>query len=385
MWRIALTHPRASDVGGVERQAHSLAVGLCDGGHEVHYFCERADGSIDPRIRVHHVPRPLRALRSGKVWAFDALVRRAVARAGPFDVVHGFGKTSQQDVYYDGSGCLADFQAWSIDVRLPAWRRPLRRLGLHQRVVGRIERARYTRGHFHRIVAISDLVRRQIVARHGLTPEEVEVLHPGVDLGRFRPELSARARPEVRRELALSDEAPLLVFLGSDYARKGLASLLHALVRLPEAQLLVIGRDPHEERFRRLAERAGVATRTRFVGMRPDPERWLAAGDCFVFPSWFDAFGSAVLEALACGLPAVVSRRAGAAELVAPGKNGALVDGPEDEGALVEAIRPLLDPAVREGARAQARAEAERHPWDRHVVRMLEIYQEVVREKTSAA
>ena len=105
--RVAFTHPRASDVGGVERQAHSVALGLLEQGHEVHFFCQRSDSSVDPRIRIHHVPEPVRFLRATKVWLFDVSCRRAVEREGPFDVVHGFGKTSRQDVYYDGSGCLA--------------------------------------------------------------------------------------------------------------------------------------------------------------------------------------------------------------------------------------------------------------------------------------
>ena len=109
--RIALTHPRASDVGGVERQAHSVAQALLDAGHEVHYFCQRADRSIDPRIVVHRIANPLRAVRWFKVWWFDRACERAVAENGRFDLVHGFGKTSRQDVYYDGSGCLADFQS----------------------------------------------------------------------------------------------------------------------------------------------------------------------------------------------------------------------------------------------------------------------------------
>jgi UDP-glucose:(heptosyl)LPS alpha-1,3-glucosyltransferase len=382
--RIALTHPNASDLGGVERQAHSLAVGLCDAGHEVHYVCERHDESVDPRILLHSVSRGPRGLRAAKVWLFDRRCRHALARAGPFDVVHGFGKTSRQDVYYDGSGCLADFQAWSIDRRLPAWRRPLRRMSLHQRVVGRIERARYTRENFRRVLAISGMVRAQILARHGLAPDEVEVLHPGVDLERFHPRLARSARAQVRAELALPPEAPLLLFLGSDYARKGLAGALSALAKLPGVCLAVVGRDRDERRYRRLAGELGIEGRVRFLGLRPDPEHWLAAADCLVFPTWFDAFGSVVLEALACGTPVVASRRAGASELLLSGETGALVDGPEDAGALAAAVEPFLVPARRRQTGALARSEAERHGWDRHVTRVLEIYGELCAGQASA-
>jgi UDP-glucose:(heptosyl)LPS alpha-1,3-glucosyltransferase len=375
--RLAFTHPQAGDLGGVERQAHSLAVALCDAGHEVHFFCERADGSVDPRIELHVLRRWVRPIKSLKVVLFDARVERAVARAGPFDVVQGFGKTSRQDVYYDGSGCLADFQGYSIDTLPGAWRRALRRASPYQAAVGRIERARYTRGNYRRIVAISELVRGQILARHGVPPGDVEVVHPGVDLERFRPAGPEGSREAVRGELGLGEGVPLLAFVGNDYRRKGLDALLRALVRLPEAHALVIGRDKNEGAYREYAAGLGVGSRVHLLGLRPDPERWLAAADCLVFPSHFDAFGSAVLEGLACGLPAVVSRRAGAAELVVEGKTGALVDGPEDVEALARAVKPFLDRVHRQEAGRDARAEAEGRGWQRHTARMLEIYREI--------
>jgi UDP-glucose:(heptosyl)LPS alpha-1,3-glucosyltransferase len=377
--RVALTHPRASDVGGVERQAHSVARALLDAGHEVHFFCQRADASVDPRIIVHRVSNPVRPVRWFKVWWFDRACERAVAVAGRFDLVHGFGKTSRQDVYFDGSGCLADFQAWSIDGAIAAgWRRRLRRASLHQRVVARIERARYTRGNYRRILAISELVRQQILARYELPPGDVERLYPGVDLERFVPDSAARAH--ARRALGVEESSPLIAFLGSDYRRKGIATLLAALARLPGAHAFVIGGERAERRaaFEGHAREAGLAARVHWLGVRPDPQRWLAAADLMLFPSRFDAFGSAVLEGLACGVPAIVSRRAGVAELVSEGKTGSTLDALDDGEAWAAAARPFLDPVRRGELRALTRESAERHPWSQHVQRVLAVYGELL-------
>jgi UDP-glucose:(heptosyl)LPS alpha-1,3-glucosyltransferase len=377
--RVALTMTAASDTGGVERQAHSVARALLDAGHEVHVFAQRRDDTVDPRIRFHRIASPVRPIRAAKVWLFDRLCERAVERSGPFDLVHGFAKTSRQDVYYDGSGCLADFQAYSIDTLPQAWRRRWRRASPHQRVVARIERRRYTRGNFRRILAISELVRGQILRRYGLSDEEVETLYPGVDLERFQP-ADAAQRSALRAELSLPEDAPLLVFLGSDYRRKGLPAFLGALARLPGTYGLVIGRErpARMRRYEGLAEALGVRARTHFLGVRPEPGPYLAGSDCLLFPTHFDAFGSAVLEALACGTPAVVSARAGAAELVADGKTGAVVADPQDAEALARAARAFLDPGPRREASRLARHEAERHPWQRHTDRVLAIYEELV-------
>jgi len=377
--RIALTHPRASDVGGVERQAHSVAQALLDAGHEVHFFCQRVDASIDARIAVHRIPSPLRAVRWFKVWWFDRACERAIAANGRFDLVHGFGKTSRQDVYYDGSGCLADFQSWSIDGAIASgWRRQLRRASPHQRVVARIERARYTRGSYRRVLAISELVRRQILDRYGLPPRDVERLYPGVDLERFAPDPAARER--TRGLLGIGGDAPLVAFLGSDYRRKGADTLIAALARLPDAHAFVIGGERADRRaaFESKARAAGLGARIHWLGVQPDPQRWLAAADLMLFPTRFDAFGSAVLEALACGVPALVSRRAGVAELVTEGKTGAVLDALGDGAAWAAAARPFLDAARRGELRALARAEAERHPWSGHVQRVLGVYDELL-------
>ena len=74
-------------------------------------------------ITFHKIPYTFKPLRWAKVLAFDRMTRRAIDRHGPFDIVHGFTKTSRQDIYTDGSGCLQDFQAYSLS--RSAWRRRL--------------------------------------------------------------------------------------------------------------------------------------------------------------------------------------------------------------------------------------------------------------------
>ena len=213
----------------------------------------------------------------------------------------------------------------------------------------------------------------------GFQPRDVERLYPGVDLERFAPDPGARAR--IRRVLGVgSDTRPLVAFLGSDYRRKGVDTLIAALARAARRAWI---RDRRRTapiaalRFESEANAAGLGARVHWLGVQPDPQRWLAAADLMLFPTRFDAFGSAVLEALACGVPAVVSRRAGAAELVRRGQDrrGARrarrrrrVGG---RGATVSRTD-----AARRAARARAR-DAEGHPWSRHIERVLEVYSEL--------
>jgi UDP-glucose:(heptosyl)LPS alpha-1,3-glucosyltransferase len=225
------------------------------------------------------------------------------------------------------------------------------------------------------VLAISERVAGQIQRRYQLAPGQLDVIHPGVDTERFRPDVAARRL--LRAELGLAEGAVAVAFVGSDWQRKGLASLLEALASEPELWLLVLGRERRSGAWRARAEALGIGRRTRFLGWRSDPERVLAAADIFALPTRFDAFANAALEALATGLPLVVSRRAGAAELVVEGKTGSVID-PDDADGLVAALRTWRDPALRAEAARLARETALRHSWERHYERVLRVYEELV-------
>lgn len=374
--RVAITHTRFQEVGGVERYIYEFCQRLIAAGHEIHYFChfwqEEPDG-----IFFHKIPYFFKPLRWAKVLAFDRLTRRAIQRHGPFDIVHGFTKTSHQDIYTDGSGCLQDFQAYSMN--RSTWRRHLGRITPHQQAVLAIQRARFTRGNFKRIITVSALVKEQICRRYGLTDQEVEVVYNGIDLERFHPGNIEKHRGAVRAELELADDVPVVLFVANDYERKGLATLLRALKQLDGAVCLVIGKErPHrEQRFVQLAEDLGIAARVRFLGVRPDIEKYYAASDLSCLPTYFDAFGMVVLEAMATGIPSIITKTAGAAEIIVEGETGSVLPDPDDDQTLTGLMRPFMDLAVAQKAGRRARKECLQFSWDSHFDRILEIYDEV--------
>lgn len=374
--RVAITHTRFQEVGGVERYIYAFCQRLIAAGHEIHYFCHFWE-EAPAGITFHKIPYFFKPLRWAKVLAFDRLTRRAIERQGPFDIVHGFTKTSRQDIYTDGSGCLQDFQAYSME--RSAWRRLLGRITPHQQTVLAIQKARYTRGNFKRIITVSGLVKDQICRRYGLTDEEVEVVYNGIDLQRFHPRNIEKHRGAVRADLGLADDTPAVLFVANDYERKGLATLLRALVQLDGAVGLVIGKErPHrQQRFEQLAADLGISARVRFLGVRPDVERYYAASDLCCLPTYFDAFGMVILEAMATGIPSIISSSAGAAEIIVEGQTGAVLPNPDDDQTLARLMRPFMNPAVAKQAGLRAREECRRFSWDSHFDRILEIYDEV--------
>ncbi len=394
--KVAITHTRYTFVGGVEKYIFFMVRHLLDAGHEVHYFCHFWEDGADPRIHFHRIPNPFKPLRALKVWSFDRWSEKAVAR-GDFDLVHGFTKTSRQDIYTDGSGCLRDYEEYSLGANAASpLKRGLRRVGLHRRVVEGIERARFTPGNFHRVVCMSELVRDQILRRYPLDPDKVLTLYNGIDVEHFSPANVELSRALLRDEHGLEPDAFVVLLVANDYRRKGLATVIEALAQVKAAgglasdrplRLAVVGKE-RAARVREFEQRAadrGVAHELRIFGPQRDIARWHAAADLFVLPSHFDIFGMVVLEAFATGIPAAVCTRAGAAEIV-DDSNGVTFDDPDDAGAIAAFIQALdADPARARKMGEAARRTAETYSWPAHMERLLALYEEVRDEKRAAA
>ena len=145
-----------------------------------------------------------------------------------------------------------------------------------------------------------------------------------------------------------------------------------ALARQESWHLVVAGYDRHQARYEDFARRLGVHRRTRFLGGQKDVRPLYAAADAYVMPSRYEPFGNAGLEALAMGLPSVISTRCGAAELVDHGKNGW-----KSEADDARRFAELMAQAVADEARQvgeRARAAAEGFGFDAMARRLMGLY-----------
>ena len=394
--KIAMTHTRYSYVGGVERYIYTLVDRLLDAGHEVHYFCHFWDKDADPRIRFHRIPNPFKQLRFMKVWSFDRWSEKQVARS-QFDIVHGFTKTGVQDVYTDGSGCLLDYQEYSLkEGGTSPFVQRLRRMSPHQGVIEKIEKRRFSEGNFRRIVAMSDFAQEQICRRYGLSHDRVEVIYNGIDLRHFNMEKREQLRAPLRERLNYGPEDVVALLVGNDYRRKGVHTLIQAAARIRDRgglpagqklQIAVVGkeRQAREQELYHFARSLGVASHVRFFGPQREISDWHAMSDVHVLPTRFDIFGNVVLEALAMGVPTICSSQAGAAEVLTEGC-GIVQQDPRDAEELERALFAICGDRETRARMAQAAPKvAEQYSWDRHFASMLELYEQVAQEKKSMA
>ncbi len=228
-----------------------------------------------------------------------------------------------------------------------------------------------------RRVAVSAHVAATVIAVEGARRESVRVIANGVDTARF----STGDRAAARRELGIDPARPVMLCIARQVEVKGIDVAIRAIAELPKSSLLLIAGDgPDEASYAALAQSLGLEERVRFLGLRDDVERLIAACDQVWVPSRdLEAFGMIAAEAMAAGRPVVATRCGGLPEVVVDGVTGIIVP-IDDPGALAAAATSLLDDparAAKMGRAGRARATT-LFSLERFVDRTLALYRELV-------
>ena len=228
-----------------------------------------------------------------------------------------------------------------------------------------------------RFFPVSSIAMEAFRHEYPTLPGQWQVLAPGVDLARFSAPDRAACRADIRDRHGIGAADILLLFVGMNFAVKGLDTIIAALAKAraarPEAniRLLVVGRGD-EGSYHRMAQSLGITNEVIFAGTRVDGlERYYRAADIFIMLSQFDTFGMVVLEAMAAGLPVIVSANVGAKDLVQEGVNGFILH--EHQEAADRIIR-LSVVEQREAMGMAAARTAAKHDWERLAENMEQIY-----------
>lgn len=389
--RIALVLDKYTPSRGGEGYFSTLAEGLARRGHEIHIFGTRVERDRSASYQVHRVgvvafPRFLRTL------SYLVTSRRTV-NAHHFDIVHGVGRIFHMNVCNPHGGVEKAYLRQEFASMTNRGYRLLRRvrryLSPQHYLAIWIQKRQFRATWVRRIIAISPMVKDDIIRYYGVPEERIAVVMNGVDLTRFHPRNRLMYRDGVRRDLGVDERTILLLFAGHNYRLKGVAFLLEALQRLKEQRrgeplhLLVAGRGSIA-RYRRHARRLGVEDDVTFLGPVSGLERYYAAADIYVHPTFYDSCGLTILEAMASGLPVVTSRFAGASSTLRSDEGGKIVKDPSDVRELVQAIDWFCPEHRRHSAGLLVRGWAEDYTCEHNVDATLQVYFEVLKESEDA-
>jgi UDP-glucose:(heptosyl)LPS alpha-1,3-glucosyltransferase len=336
--------------------------------HEVHVFTNTVDEPDPEDLIFHHVPAwRLNAL----VGCLTFIVPATLAVGRDFDIVHAQGL------------CGFRHNVATAHMCQPAWYTALERLKgrltwrqrVHHWLLTPLERLALSRFVTKRVIAISERIRTDLAAYFGRR-DGVRLVYHGVDLATFHPRNRGLHRDAICAGLNLSPTACIALFVG--YLPKGAAVAIRAVARTPGVHLLLVS-NADTSADRAVAQAEGVADRVTFVPYTRSIERYFAAADIFVFPTFWDTFGMVISEAMASGLPVITSRSAGAAELITHGHDGWLTDDPWDVDAVAAGLKELvLNAERRQVMGLHARATISAYSWDVAARKTMEVYREII-------
>jgi len=258
--------------------------------------------------------------------------------------------------------------------RGPAYR-ILKTLEPATNIVLPIERYNYTHLNFERAIVLSKGLYRELQHHYDVPDEKLALIPNGVNIKEFTPENRGPFRADERKRLGLSEEDVALAFVGWEFKRKGLQFIIEALPRLPShvKAIAVGGDDPAP--YEALAKKLGVADRLIFTGKSKDVKRQLAAADIFVFPTSYEGFSMATLEAAAAGLPVIATKVNGTEDLIREGENGYFIEREPDS--IAEKVELMLSGKRIEKMGAAARECALAHSWDNIAQLTEDLYIEI--------
>jgi UDP-glucose:(heptosyl)LPS alpha-1,3-glucosyltransferase len=368
--KIAVVVPKYGLIGGGERFASEVTERLAANNNEldIHVFANRWVASSN-RITFHKLPI-VKFPRFLGPLIFAWLVKRKISSMN-FDLVHTHHWIFHADIY---SAHGVPHLGWVKNVRK-------RTPSLYDRAVIYIERSLMVESASSHFLPVSSIAMQAFREEYKTLPGKWQIVHPGVDVDRFSTPDRAACREEIRTRYGIGASDLLLLFVGMNFEVKGLDIIIAALAKArairPEAKirLLVVGRGD-EKKYGKLAESFGIGEAVVFAGAQHEGlERFYRAADIFTLFSAFDTFGMVVLEAMAAGLPVIVSPNVGAKDLVEEGVNGFVLQDFRNVDAAAERILQLMNVERRKAMGDAAQLEAGKHTWERLAQQLNEIYE----------
>jgi UDP-glucose:(heptosyl)LPS alpha-1,3-glucosyltransferase len=361
--------------GGGERYSVDLARGLRDSGHEVHVFAHRYEPMRG--VSFHSVAVPLKPFGLQN-WLFAQNVRHALSK-NEFDIVNGISQIYPQDIYRLGDGI---HKHW-LTVRRPRmFSHVYDKISPRHRLLLHLEKKIFSPGNYKRIIANSELCKQHAIKYYKVPPQLVDVIFCGVDFAIFNSSVRNEGA-QLRIFFGIGRELIVVLFVGTNYERKGLDTVLQGISRLRDKEkyrLLVVGKG-NIPRYQRLAQKLGLQEITVFCGYQEHMPPFYGAADIFVLPSYYDPFGNVCLEAMACGLPVITTRETGVSELMAHGRSGFVMDHPGEISTLANWLEALEDPELRRSMGAEAQEQVAFLTIERNVERTILAYEKVLEDK----
>ena len=358
-----------SPTGGVEAYLKGLADGLRNEGHRVVLI-----GTSEWPESEWPGGEILRC-KGATLSEYSAEVTRQKTRSDiRFDLILSVEKVPGCDLYRTDEGL---HEAWLSQRSryISPWARLFQRISPKHREKLLLEKQLFTPGSTQRVISLSHKISGEIRDLYGYPEKQISLIRNGVPT---RTATTSEERAYARKELGIPADKKIALFVGTGWERKGLRFAIRAVEGLndPRVKLLVAG-SGSQKRY--------ASPSVRFLGGVREMKMVYDAADLFLFPTLFDPFPLATLEALSAGLPVITTAANGVSEIMTPGVHGEVIAEPSDSSALITALRKWLgilsDPVQGDQARAACASLTSEFTLERNLKETLAVIREVIAER----
>lgn len=326
--------------GGLERDFLRIAKECQSRGHDIYVYSFIWEGELPEGFDLTMIP--VKGISNHqRISSFSDQFSRLLPEKKQdeqFDLVIGFNKMKDLDLYYAADPCY--------EARVREQHGKLYRLGNRYKIYQAMEQAVFAADKNVELLFISDIQMENFRKIYQTPKERFHSLPPGVDRSRIRPENADEIRTRTRQTLALKETDKLLLMIGTGYKRKGVDRAMTALASLPEPLrshtfLLVAGEDKLKK-YKALAKQLGIASQVHLPGARDDVPELLLASDLFMHPARHENTGTVLLEAIAAGIPQLISGVCGYAFHIEKADAGRVLSEPFQQGELNQQLMDML-------------------------------------------
>lgn len=370
--RIAIIRQRYSPYGGAERFVESaLNILRATNEIEVTLITRNWDNANNKNIRTI-LCNPFFLGRLWRDWSFAHQVCH-ILKEESFDIVQSHERIACCDIYRAGDGVHREWLRQRNKV-IPFHKRLAIYLSPYHHYIKQQEKKLFTSNTLRAVITNSSQIKNEIIANFQTPANIIHIIHNAVDNKRYSPRLIKEFRGPIRQQLKIPSNAKVLLFVGSGFERKGVHILLQLINILPaNIYLIIVGKDKKEKQLKKRYN----SQRVRFMGPQKDVRPFYAASDLFLFPTLYDPLPNVVLEAMACGLPVLISSSCGATDLVKNGANG-FVQSLDDIELWKQNTMNALSPEMYNTISINAKEITSNLTHDRMSQQLSSLYQEIL-------
>jgi len=379
--KIALIRNKyAPGYGGAEKVAEKFVTHFIEHGHEITVFSEKFSGEESDKLKWRKVPR---GNGLSKTTSFHRQVQKLLNKDNcrdEFDIIYTMCRTFPADIFRITEQLHCEWMSIGYSA--------LAKLNPRHLAILNLEKTTIDPENMRHIVVNSKLLQEQVINRFDYPKEKVSLVSNGVDENVYFPAKDGE-KEEIKKKLHLSDRF-VCVFVAGNFKIKGLNEAIRAIAGLKEktrksVTLVVVGKDKAKP-FLDLAEKLNVSENIIFAGKQSKMREYYIASDLLLYPSHYETFGNVILEACACGIPALTTKMVGAAELIQDKKNGFLVKSAkkiDQITSLLEAYIKLPESEHKKFSKGALDA-TQNYTWIKHISDLEKIFKKVHQDKLAA-